>query len=138
MIVIIIIIDNDDDDSDSDSNILTKDWGIRVLIRFYFLTDGDEPIGKTMSCYIWHFKVGDFGQRSSAFVFHRWEESYKSWLHKNNLRRSERIWTPVLCPMSISVKTFWGHFRLKYEPSSSVPLMLIIFGEIWEPLEPIL
>ena len=52
MIVIIIIIDNDDDDSDSDSNILTKDWGIRVLIRFYFLTDGDEPIGKTMSCYI--------------------------------------------------------------------------------------
>ena len=56
MIVMIIIIDNDDDDSDSDSNIFTKnshhiDWGI-VFIRFYFLTDGDEPIGKTMSCYI--------------------------------------------------------------------------------------
>ena len=144
MIVIIIIIDNDDSDSDSDSNIFTKDshhidWGIRIVfIHFYFLTDGDEPIGKTMSCYIWHFKVGDFGQRSSAFVFHRWEESYKSWLHKNCLRRSERIWTLVLCPMSISVKTFWGHFRLKYEPSSSAPWMLIIFGEIWEPLEPFL
>ena len=143
MIVIIIIIDNDDDDSDSDSNIFNKDshhidWGIRIVfIHFYFLTDGDEPIGKTMSCYIWHFKVGDFGQRSSAFVFHRWEESYKSWLHKNSFRRSERIWIPrVLCLMSISVKTFWGHFRLKYEPSSSAPLMLIIFGEIWEPLEP--
>ena len=102
--VIIIIIDNDDDDSDSDSNIFTKnshhiDWGIRmVFIRFYFLTDGDEPIGKTMSCYIWHFKVGDFGQRSSAFVFHRWEESYKSWLHK---KQFEKIWKDLnSCPVS--------------------------------------